>query len=283
MSLRNEYELWGTFYRHPVRIEGCRMRRVDMASADDLGSVVREASPTVILHAAAMIDVDLCERDKEAAERINGDGTRRVATLAAETGARLVYFSTDMVFDGRKGMYKETDAPVPINHYGVTKLLGEELALAHCPGAVVMRLALTYGRGNEAHGSFLDWMIAGLKRRETLRLFIDQFRTPVFAGDVCVAAKVILNSGAPAGTYHIAGTERVNRYEFGERVAELFGFSTRLLQPVRMRDVKTVLPRPADNSLDNSKAERMLKITFRSIRDGLREVATQSGYQALHS
>jgi dTDP-4-dehydrorhamnose reductase len=267
--------VWGAYSSHPVEIEGCRMEAMDLLSPGDVARLVKKSVPAVIIHAAAFVDVDLCERDRGLARRINEEGTRIVAELAAETGARLIYCSTDMVFDGTKGMYTEQDSPRPVNYYGATKLAAERWVRSLCPGGMVARLALMYGLGNSAHGSFLSWMIQRLERGEPVNLFTDQFRTPTFVEDVCRAVERILERPDAAGVYHLAGPERMNRYEFGTRAADIFGFPRELLRAVRMSDVRELIPRPADNSLDNRKAEGELGIRFRSVTEGLRAIAEE--------
>jgi len=274
-TLRGAYEVAGTFDRNPVELRGCRMEKLDLGSKSNAASLVRGLCPDVVLNAAAIIDVDLCERERERAALINAEGSRIVAELAAEIGARVIYFSTDMVFDGQKGMYSEEEAPRPLNWYGETKLAGETWARACCPRAVIARLALMYGAGSRAHGSFLQWMLRRLEKGEGVDLFTDQLRTPTFVGDVCLAVSKIIEHPELAGVYHLAGPERMNRYEFGERVADIFHFPVRLLRPVRMQELKNLMPRPKDNSLDGRKAERELQIEFRGVTDGLRAVAEE--------
>lgn len=268
ISLREKNEVWGTYHRNPVALDGCRMEMADVSSERELRALVARSAPDVVLHAAAVIDVDVCERERGMASLVNADGARIVARSAREAGARMVYFSTDMVFAGKKGMYTEADEARPANHYGETKLAGERHVLACCPGAVVARLALMYGAGSRAHGSFLDWMTQMLARGESVNLFTDQYRTPVYVGDVCRAVGKIIE-GAAKGLYHIGGPERVNRYEFGVIMAEVYGMRARLLRPVRMKDMKGLLPRPEDTSLDNRKAAKELGIAFRGVREGL--------------
>jgi len=253
------------------------MEKMDLLSPGDAERVVRRAAPDAIIHAAALIDVDLCEREPALAERINAEGARLIASLASERGARLVYCSTDMVFDGSKGMYREEDAAEPINHYGRTKLAGEGHSLLLCPGAVVARLSLLHGWGNEEHQSFFEVMLQRVGRDEPVRLFTAQFRTPTCVGDVCRAVERILEKPECEGIYHIAGPERVNRYEFGLRAAEIFGFPRELLIPVRMSDLREFIPRPADTSLDSRKAERELGLRFRGVAESLRASAEERG------
>ncbi|MDD5555802.1 MAG: SDR family oxidoreductase [bacterium] len=271
--LRGGREVVGTFHRSPLRIEGVRMVHLDLAAPGEAERVVREAAPDCVLHAAAWIDVDRCERERETARLVNEEGTGRVAAAAAAAGARLVYFSTDMVFDGGRGMYAEEDEARPINRYGETKLAGERRAAGACPGAVILRLALMYGSGNPVHGSFLGWMLDRLERGEPVSLFTDQHRTPLFAGDACDAVGRILDRPDLRGVLHLAGPERVNRYEFGLRAAAVFGFPAGLIVPVRMADLPGLMARPKDNSMANRKASAALGIVFTGVDEGLAAVA----------
>ncbi len=278
LSLKNAYEVRGTFARRPVDLPGCPMERLDFTSGSSgLSALIERFRPDVVIHAAALIDIDLCEREPVAARRINEDAVRQVASAAAAARARLVYFSTDMVFDGRKGMYAEDDEPSPLTVYGRTKLAGERLALGLCPGSVVARLSLMYGTGSAEHGSFLGWMRARLEKGEALSLFTDQYRTPLYVRDVCRAVERILRAPGIRGLYHLAGPDRMNRFDFGRKTAEVFGFPERLLRPVLMEEMPGLIPRPKDNSMDNRKAVRDLGIRFAGAVDGLRAVARGGG------
>lgn len=267
----------GTYSRSAIRVEGCRTESLDLRREGSASALVRRLRPAAVIHAAALVDIDLCESEPALAMRINAGGTREIAEAAAETGARLIYFSTDMVFDGERGMYAEEDEPNPINHYGRTKLAGERHVMERCPGGVVARLALVYGTGNKAHGSFLSWTLDRLEKGRPVNLFTDQYRTPTYVGDICRAVEIILERNDIAGLYHFAGPERLNRHEFGLRLAELFGFDRALLVPSRMSDLKELMPRPKDNSMLNRKAEKALGIRFMGVTDGLRAVAAERG------
>jgi|LAHU01.1.fsa_nt_gb dTDP-4-dehydrorhamnose reductase len=274
--LSGRCELWGTFASHPVDIPRCRMEHLDLEGGGDPEGLVRRVEPDAVLHAAALIDVDLCEREPARVRRVNAEATGLLAAAAAETGARLVYFSSDMVFDGTKGMYAEEDEPSPISVYGKTKLEGERLALRAAPSNIVARLSLMYGTGPAAHGSFLGWMRGRLEKGEAVNLFTDQYRTPLYVRDVCRAVERILARPEVCGVYHLAGPERMNRYEFGRRAAGAFGFPERLLNPVRMDEMRGFMPRPKDNSMDNRKAARELGVRFTEAANGLAAVAREA-------
>lgn len=274
-SLKSTHEILGTFARNPVEIPGCRMERLDFSRGGGVAALVGRFSPDAVIHAAALIDVDLCEKEPEMALRVNADAARQVAEAAADAGARLIYFSTDMVFDGHKGMYAEEDEARPLTVYGRTKLDGERWTLRLHPGAVVARLSLMYGTGTRVHGSFLGWMRGRLEKGQPLELFTDQYRTPLYVRDVCRVVERILADPPVRGIYHLAGPERMNRFDFGRRMAAAFGFPERLLRPVRMEDMPGLVPRPRDNSMDNRKAARELGVRFTGVDEGLEEIARE--------
>lgn len=173
---------------------------LDITDHDRVMTVIGTIRPDIVLHAAAMTKVDACEQDSAAAFRVNADGTRYVADACGRVGARLVYFSTDYVFDGRKSSaYLEADAPNPLNVYGRSKLAGEQMAVQHCPDAAIMRVAWLYGAEG---GSFVRTMLhhARLQMRaraqhhtgQPLRIVANQIGTPTWTEDVArQVAKVI--------------------------------------------------------------------------------------------
>jgi dTDP-4-dehydrorhamnose reductase len=275
-TLKDRGAVWGTYCSNEVAVPGVTTVRLDFASPSDIAVFLRKVTPDVVIHAAAMINVDVCEREKTRAKQINEDATEIIAGEAASMGARLIYCSTDMVFDGLKGMYSEEDRPRPTTCYGATKLAGEKWVTSANQRNIVMRLSLMYGIGHAAHGSFLDWLMGRLNRGDAAPLFTDQFRTPLFVGDVCDAVCACLDRGAISGIYHLAGAERLNRYDFGIKVAERFGFPKGLLNPVLMAQLPSLLPRPRDVSLRNEKAARAFGIRFKTVDEGLSRITRQA-------
>ena len=130
---------------------------VDLSVRGDFSKALGDSSVDVVVHTAAMVSPDLCERNPSEAHAVNVEGTREIALWAEERGAKMIYFSTDLVFDGEKGWYDEEDAPAPLNVYGRTKLQGEDQVLRNCTRGVVVRLALSYGTTRGARG---DWTLS---------------------------------------------------------------------------------------------------------------------------
>jgi dTDP-4-dehydrorhamnose reductase len=223
-----------------------------LGDIEDLRDLLRTYRPRTIFHLAAVTSPDQCERDRATARRVNLDATREIALWAAASGAKLVFASTDLVFDGRKGDYREEDPANPLGVYGKTKLAAEQAVLEKCPGAVVIRGSLFYGISGPAGRTFLSRVLEALSSGMGIRLFTDQKRNPVLledlAGAMIKAVDLDLN-----GLYHVAGGEVVTRFEFGKIVCEAFGFSESLLTPIRMAEFEYEAPRPPDSSLNITK------------------------------
>jgi len=238
-------------YRHS-KPEFGEVTKFDLTKDADL-DVIYGIKPEVIIHTAALTNVDECEVNRELAYRINAEGTRRVAEVAKDLEAFLVYVSTDYVFSGDKGMYKEEDEPAPINYYGYTKLMGER----YCD--CVARPCVIYG-AKPASGkiNFALWLINKLRNKEGVKIVTDQYITPTLNTNL---ARMLLEIAERElkGIFHLAGATRISRYDFALRIADKFGLDNDLIIPSRMEEMRWIASRPKDSSLDTSKASGYLK------------------------
>jgi dTDP-4-dehydrorhamnose reductase len=225
--------------------------RVDLADPAAVESAFRAAAPDVVLHAAAVARVDECRREPDKARRINTEGSRLLAQLAAERGARLVFVSTDLVFDGEKGDCREEDTPHPLTAYGRTKADGEK-AVFTFPLTAVARLSLLYGLCLTGRSSFFDRMAAALKDGRSITLFADEWRTPL---DLTTAATALVELARSdvTGLLHIGGPERISRLEMGQQLAEVLSVTFDSIVSAGRNDAPGEEPRPADTSLDSSR------------------------------
>lgn len=223
-------------------------------------ALVRRLRPEAVLHLAAMADADACARDPTLAQRVNAEATGALARAAAEVGARFVYTSTDLVFDGTRAPYGEDDPPAPLGPYMATKAAGERLTLEASPTALVARVALLYGLGRGRRGCFTDQLVARVRAGHDVRLFTDQHRTPLFVDDAAAFLALLLERGA-AGRVHLAGPERVSRHEHGLAIARALGLDATRCVPTRMADLSGLSPRPADASL---RIDRLVKLCGRA-------------------
>jgi dTDP-4-dehydrorhamnose reductase len=226
------------------------------------------ARPEAVVHAAAVAQPDQAEADLDRATRVNAKAPRLLARMCAGRGIRLVALSTDLVLPGDRAGSAEDAAPGPLLHYARTKLEGEGAVLGECPAAAVVRVALVVGRGHGPRGSASEAIAWALRAGRRLRLFGDQFRTPIDAESVAQAVAALLR-GRQSGLFHLGGPERVSRHQLGLRVAAAFGLDASLIDEARQSE--QAVPRPADVSLDSGRARRELGFAPRSLDEALRD------------
>ncbi|MCS7109292.1 MAG: dTDP-4-dehydrorhamnose reductase [Candidatus Micrarchaeota archaeon] len=263
IALEKDYEVFSGYKSHyPDFGEAIKFNLIDELSIIKALDIV---NPDVIIHTAAMIDVDKCEIKKELAYKINVEGTRVLAEFARKKHIYLLYVSTDYVFDGNKGMYKEEDKTNPINYYGYTKLLGENLCRDFC----IARTCVIYGSKSTGNKSnFALWLIKSLEKEEEVRVVTDQFITPTLNTNLAEMILEFVDKNLK-GIFHLAGTTRVSRFEFALEIAKTFDLDTNLIKPAKMSDINWIAKRPKDPSLDVSKAMKILKVKPLSLKEAL--------------
>jgi dTDP-4-dehydrorhamnose reductase len=230
---------------------GVVLRAVDLAQVDHVTTAFRDARPSIVIHAAALSSIADCFRDPDRASTVNVQGTRRLAELSARAGVRFVYVSTDLVFDGERGNYCETDLTSPLSVYARTKADAEREAL-EIPRSVVVRLSLMYGPSRIARLSFFDQQVAAMRNGDRLNLFEDEWRSPL---DLKTAASALISLARSGytGVLHIGGPERMSRLVMVERVARCLGLPGGTIVAVNRSSAGFAEPRPRDCSLDSSR------------------------------
>ena len=185
-------------------------------------------------------------------EAINIGASVNLAGLCSDNGIPYVFTSTDLVFNGLEAPYNEEDTPNPLNIYGEQKVLAEEKVLTEYPEAAVCRMPLMFGSSSPAYQTFFQQMADALKDGSELRLFTDEYRTPVSAR---TAAKgLLLAIDTVKGVVHLGGVERISRYHFGLLMMDVMGISEARLVQCKQKDIAMSAPRAPDLSLDSSKA-----------------------------
>ena len=188
---------------------------------------------------------------------INAEATRRLALLSSRIDAHLIYVSTDYVFDGEKGLYKEYDVANPINYYGYTKLAGERFVRRDSKRWTIARTSVIYGWGGTKQ-NFATWLIKNLSLSKEVKVVTDQYVSPTLNVNLAGMLIEIAERGL-IGIYHTAGAERVSRYDFAIELAEVFGLKKELIKKTTMAKIAWRAKRPKDSSLDITKAMTKLK------------------------
>jgi dTDP-4-dehydrorhamnose reductase len=240
-----------------ARRKGLVWHTLDLKEPDDVERTLATIAPDVVIHAAAMANIDYCEQHPDAARTINVTLTQAVADGCSRVGARLIHVSTDNVFDGERGNYTEDDPPSPINEYARTKAAGEAIA-AGVAGSVIARIAIVMGFGPLGGGnSFLERTIPMLRAGKTINVPPEEVRTPI---DVLTLGKALLELAATSfeGTIHLAGNDVLDRVSLTRRIAERFGYSPGLVHPRPPDQIAGRAPRPRDVSMSNARARQVL-------------------------
>lgn len=249
---RSKWKVHGTCYQHKIEIADVNIHSIDLTNADSVNRAIEQIAPDAIIHTAAASSPNFCQANPELSYQINTISSERLAEICAAARIPFVFTSTDLVFDGTKPPYVETDPVCPINLYGEQKVAAERKILAANPHARICRMPLMFGLTPPTATSFIQPWVQALRMGKSLQLFIDEYRTPVSA--TTAANGLLLALEQDPGIMHLGGKERVSRYEFGCLLAEVFEFDLSLLQPIYQRDIQMAAPRAADVSLNSTKA-----------------------------
>lgn len=246
--------------------DGYTYRAADLTDRAAVASLLAEVQPDVILHTAAMTRVDDCEDRPEEAMAANVEAVRYLSQAAPQ--AHLIHLSTDFVFDGQKGMYREEDQPRPLSHYGQTKMLSEEVALAHQSAAVV-RTVLVYGTApTPSRSNFVLWVVNSLRRGQSIQVVDDQWRTPTLVDDLADGCLRIARQQA-TGIFHLSGKDGLSPWQFAHLIAEVFELDSSLIEATNATRYQEKGQRPPKTGLDISKARQLLLYEPHSLREGL--------------
>jgi dTDP-4-dehydrorhamnose reductase len=241
---------------------------LDITDRDAVNAVLRRYRPHVVVHGAALSKPDQCEQDRALADRVNVRATQYLLDASESCGAHFIFLSTDFVFDGSKGMYREEDAVGPVNYYGATKVQAEALVQQYPQLWSIARTVLVYGDPRGARGNLLTMVAGALKEGRSLRIFNDQLRTPTYVEDLVDGLACIAGKEA-AGTYHLSGEEVRTPYQMAAEAARHLGLDETLIEPITEADMQEPAKRPQKTGFDISKARKELGYSSLSFEEGL--------------
>jgi dTDP-4-dehydrorhamnose reductase len=266
----SDYEVYGTY----LKGEESSLYKLDLTDKEALDSLVGKIKPSIVINAAGITDVDYCESNPEQAKKISVDCIKNLVETCLKHKCRLVHISTDYVFDGKKGNYKEEDKINPINVYGVIKLEEEKTILSSKLEYIISRTAVLYGyNSNEDKRTYVNWVISKLKNNEEIKIINDQYTTPTLIDDIADALKKLIEL-KKTGIYHVTGSECINRYDFAVKVADIFNLKRELIVPITSKDIKWKAQRPMNSCLNTDKLKN-LDIKMSNINEGLSKMKKQ--------
>jgi dTDP-4-dehydrorhamnose reductase len=247
------WQVFGTYFSHSIQLPGVDLIKIDLRDYPNLRQLFMAIKPDAVIHTAAASQPNFCQLHPQESHPINVTASLNVARLCAESYLPCVFTSTDLVFDGTKPFYRESDRVSPICYYGEQKVEAEQKMLNINPATAICRMPLMFGLPSPVATSFLQNFVSSLKAGKELNLFIDEFRTPASA---TTASKGLLLAVEKEfqGILHLGGKERISRYDFGLLLADILNIAPTLIKPSKQKDAIFAAPRSPDTSLDSSKA-----------------------------
>jgi dTDP-4-dehydrorhamnose reductase len=245
---------------------GCTV--LDITELNQVRETIALFQPDVIVHLAAMTDVDGCERDPEMAFDINVRGTEN---LLDNFKGRFIYISTDYVFDGNEGPYTENDEVNPISVYGRTKYYGEDLVKQSDANWVILRSNVVFSFNERTKASFMDWVVDSLKNRQSITVVDDQWNNPTWTVDLARIISRIMGNEIQ-GLYHYGGRDLLNRFAFAEMIAETFKLDRTLIEPIDTASLNQLAKRPLKSGLCTEKIEIDLSVEALPLQKALNEI-----------
>jgi len=257
-------------------------QRLDVTDREATLHLVKEVQPKVVINTAALTNVDYCETHQGEAEKVNVGGARNLADAVRETHIRLIQLSTDSVFDGTIGHYDESDTPHPLNHYAMTKLEAEGI-VSQLSNYAIARPSVVYGlhsqiseirSGSTKQMNFGMFVLDRLRNNETVKAVRDQYNCPTFADNLADALLRLARS-SENGIYHTVGRSCLSRYEFAAKLSQIFGYPSKMVQPVFSSEFPQQAKRPRNCCLRVEKAEKALGLRFLTAYEGIQEMKNQ--------
>jgi len=267
------FDVLSTYNNNKIGIPNTQSHHISLPSDfDKLRSLLNDRRPDVVINTAAYSNVDFCESNKEEAYLLNTKIAGEIASICSQVNSKLIFISSDYVFDGTKGNYSEDDKPSPMNYYGHTKKLAEELILKSSRNTVI-RTSIIYGLDKRVR--FLNFVVNNLKKGEEVLAYNDIFQSPILIDEIVESILKVAISDM-TGIFHVSGSSCVNKFDFAKIIAEHFGFDENLVKPISVKNAHTKGLKPGKLCLDNTKAKKTFNINFSTIEEGVRMISNKS-------
>ena len=274
LQVNGKIELIGQVNQHRLQQVPFEQVAVNLADEAATRKMIEDTKPDVLIHCAAMANVDECEKQPELAQRVNAGVPGQLAELCLKHNIYMVHISTDAVFDGTNGPYNENDLPCPINQYALTKLAGEQEILSKNKYAAVLRVNF-FGWSLSGTRSLSEWFVRNLQANRRVNGFTDVQFCPMMVADL-VDVILAVTEKKLHGLYHAVGRESMTKYAFGVEIARLFGLDEKLIQPVSWHDSNLTAPRSPDLRLVTGKLATALGTQLPGWPEGLKRFHQQA-------
>ncbi|MDP2685120.1 MAG: NAD(P)-dependent oxidoreductase [bacterium] len=249
---RQYYDITGIDKSRERKTYDIKYFEVDVTNKMDIKTFLTNNKFDIVLHCAAIVDVDFCELNFQQAWEVNALGTKNVVE---GFNGLFIYISTDMLFNGIKGEYSEIDIPNPINNYGKTKLEGENFVRQYSKNHLILRTNFFGWNHYSDKQTFVEWIYNSLKNGEEISLFYDYIFCPIFIYDFIDIISSLINSEV-RGTYNVVGKNAISKLDFGEMIADKFNLDKNMIKRVSIKDHNFIAKRPHNMSLKTTKLSK---------------------------
>jgi len=268
--LRDDYRVYGLYNTHRLYLDKVTVYPCDLREKSKTEGIVRELRPDVIIHCAALTNVDICEEDIGLTEQMNVLATENIVHSMEDRDIKLIYISTDLVYDGKKGHFSENDPVGPSNAYARSKLKGEQEALK-VPGAVVLRTNF-FGWSVFEERSLGEWVISNLQAQREIKGFTDAIFSSIYTFDLAAVMGQAIQKNL-CGIYNLGSKGSLSKYDFAVMIARQLGLDASLITPASIDDFEFKAKRSKNLSLDVRKIEKDAGITCGSIEESVKHFA----------
>lgn len=241
---------------------------LDITDASAVTELIQQFKPELVLNCAAFTNVDEAEKNKELAWKVNVEGVNHILFALKSVVGEIIHISTDYVFDGYKGPYREIDETKPINYYGQTKLASELAIKASTVPWTIVRTNVLFGNSKYQGASFVSWVINKVSNQQVIHVVNDQYGNPTWADGLAMAIEKIIHKNCH-GLYHYAGLDYINRFEFALEIASIFSLDPTLICPITTRALGQIAPRPFKAGLVSDLIKKEVGVKLFSIKEAL--------------
>lgn len=277
--VRDDFKVVLGLHNRIISIDDVETERVSIDSIKSLQSDFNRINPEIVVNTAAITSVEDCEKNFKKAKSVNTVSASNIAIVCEELNIKLVHISSDHIFSGKDQFSSESTTPVPLNNYAITKYQAEVEVQNKNPTSLIIRTNF-FGWGTDYRHSFSDFILSNLRNNNKVNLYSDIFYSPIIIDELVLCINKLLKNNH-YGIFHIVGSERLSKYDFGLKVANCFGLNSSLIKSIVYKEqLKSVL-RPKDMSLSNLKLIETLGRVVPNLNMQLTTLKKQEKYREL--
>ncbi len=263
---QDKYDVLGLYHSFPINRKGMGTKQCDLMDKDKVFEVISDFCPEVLIHCAALANVDQCEKDEILARKLNIDSVENIIQVLEGSNTKFVHISTDNIFNGEKGSYMEGDQPLPVNIYAKTKYAAESIALKF-DNTIVARINI-FGWNVQNKQSLGEWVLSELQNQNKIKGFVDAIFSSLYTFDLAKLIEAALEKDIK-GIYHFAASDSMSKYDFAVEIAELVELDQGLIEPSSVDDFEFTARRPKNLSLNTQKLQGELKIKIPTVKESI--------------